>query len=50
MKNIIKRAKIITGIQELHKVVLMLQTELELLLLKTFPTLYTIPPSTSIRK
>lgn len=50
MKMIVKRAHMITTIQELHKTVFVLQTELELLLLKTFPTLYTSPQSTTIRK
>lgn len=45
-----KRAQMITEIQELHKAVFLLQTELELLLLKTFPTLYTTAHSASIRK
>lgn len=45
-----KRAQIMTNIQELHKEVHVLQTQLELLLLKTFPTLYNIPKNTSIRK
>lgn len=46
-----KRAQIITNIQELHKEVFLLQTELELLLLKTFPTLYHTPNSSaSIRR
>lgn len=47
---IMKRAQMISDIQELHKAVFVLQTELELLLLKTFPTLYIRPQSTSIRK
>lgn len=47
---IVKRAQMITNLQELHKTVYTLQTELELLLLKTYPTLYTNPQSSSIRK
>lgn len=50
MKMIMKRAQMISDIQELHKVVFMLQTELDLLLLKTYPTLYVKPQSTNIRK
>lgn len=50
MRDIVKRAQMITDIQELHKEVFVSQTELELLLLKTFPTLYAIPKNTSIRK
>lgn len=50
MKNIVKRAQMITSIQELHKEVYMLQNELESLLLKTFPTLYTTPQNASIQK
>lgn len=44
------RAQMITSIQELHKEVYVLQTKLELLLLKTFPTLYTSSQSASIKK
>lgn len=47
---IVKRAQMIANVQELHKTVYILQTELELLLLKTYPTLYTNSQNTSIRK
>lgn len=50
MKNIVKRAQMITNIQELHKEIMVLQTELELLFLKTFPTLYNIPKSNNKTK
>lgn len=50
MNMIVKRTQMISNIQELHKNVFILQTELELLLLKTFPTLYSNPQSTSLRK
>lgn len=50
MKNIVKRTQMISSIQELHKAVYILQTELELLLLKTFPTLYTSSQSASVKK
>ncbi|XP_060835447.1 cilia- and flagella-associated protein 43 isoform X1 [Rhopalosiphum padi] len=41
MKNIMKFTQINTKVLELHKEIEALQIELELLLLKTFPTLYT---------
>lgn len=50
MKNIVKRAQMITNIHDLHKQIKVLETELELLLMKTFPTLYNIPKSTSKKK
>lgn len=39
MENITQRAKITTKIMYLHKEIYILETELELLLLKTYPTL-----------
>lgn len=41
MKNIMKFTQINSKVLELHKEIEALQIELELLLLKTFPTLYT---------
>lgn len=40
-----KRTQMVTNIQELHREIILLHTELELLLLKTFPTLYNTPKS-----
>ncbi|XP_050433883.1 cilia- and flagella-associated protein 43 [Adelges cooleyi] len=42
MKSIVKRTKMMSKIQELHKEIVVLHTELELLLLKTFPTLFNL--------
>lgn len=39
MSTLLKRAKLVKQIQENHNEILVLQTELELLRLKTFPTL-----------
>lgn len=39
MENIVQRAQITSNIIELHKEVYILETELELLLMKTYPTL-----------
>lgn len=51
MKDIMKFTQINTKVLELHKEIEALQIELELLLLRTFPTLYTnFPKNTSISK
>ncbi|XP_060871614.1 cilia- and flagella-associated protein 43 isoform X4 [Metopolophium dirhodum] len=51
MKDIMKFTQINTKVLELHKEIEALQIELELLLLRTFPTLYTnSPKNTSISK
>ncbi|VVC45646.1 Hypothetical protein CINCED_3A007876 [Cinara cedri] len=39
LKNVMQRSKIMSKIMDLHKEVYILETELELLLLKTYPTL-----------
>lgn len=39
MATLLKRAKLVKMIQENHNEILVLQTELELLRLKTYPTL-----------
>lgn len=39
MAAIVKRSKLVKQIQEQHNEILVLQTELELLKLKTYPTL-----------
>lgn len=39
MENIVQRAQITTKIIDLHKEVYVLETEMELLLMKTYPTL-----------